>query len=184
MINKKIIIMIALILLISVALLGCVEKQQQLLNENVVQPIDEDVVQPIDENNMYKKNISFETIILNSFSGYEKSKNYIIKEEQDWNLLRNKLQLPLPDIDFTKYMVIAAFQGLQNTGGYSIEINEIVESDEKITIYITKTSPHPDAFVIMVLTDPVHIVKLESIDKEIVFNVTDIISDIGGGENT
>lgn len=172
MINKKITIIVTLILLFSIASLGCIVKQQQSPDEDVIPILDEDVV--------HERNISFETIAPrpSSFSGYKESKNYIIKQEQEWNSLRNKLHVSLPDVDFTQYMIIAAFQGIQRSGGHSIEITEIIESNDNITIHITKTSPDPNAFVTTVLTDPMHIVKLESSEKEIVFNVTDVISDV------
>ncbi len=119
-----------------------------------------------------RRELSFRTVTSSFQSGYEENKTYVIRQEQEWNSLRSKLRVSLPAVNFTQYMVVAAFQGRRRTGGYSIEITNIIEGQDNITVYITETSPRPEDIVIQILTDPFHIVKLERNGKNIVFNIT------------
>jgi hypothetical protein len=122
-------------------------------------------------------NISFNKVASSAMSGHRERKIYVIREENEWDLLQKIVHIRLPEVDFTQYMVIAAFQGEKPTSGYSIEITDIVEYPHYVKVYITETSPRPDEMVIMVLTQPTHIVKLEHIDKEIIFELEEIEED-------
>lgn len=123
-----------------------------------------------------QSNVSFETISKGFNSGHIEKKHYVIENEAEWKNLwgkTNSISIPqpeLPEVDFNKEMVIAVFQGEKSTGGYSIEIVNIVE-DSKITVFYKEFSPEPGDFVTQALTQPYHIVKIKKTDKEIVFQV-------------
>jgi hypothetical protein len=117
--------------------------------------------------------VSFETIKQSAYSGYEERGRYVIQTAEAWASLRNKMAQGWrsPTIDFNQHMVIAVFQGLQNTGGFSITITDVVEYENYVKVSVTETAPGPDDIVTMALTQPAHIIKLERIEKKVVFDI-------------
>lgn len=122
-----------------------------------------------------KNELSFETVLSEIYSNHNSKMEYIIKDEikwkEIWNIVYANIE-PTPkiiDIDFEKYMLIAVFQGIKNTGGYNIEIEKIIETVDTLEIYIKETKPSAEDMVSEALTQPCHIIKIEKIDKEVKF---------------
>ncbi len=65
-------------------------------------------------------------------------------------------------------MVIAVFQGNRSTGGYAVEITQIVEKENSVEVFAKETSPSPDSMVTQAFTQPYRIVKTKRGDKEVV----------------
>lgn len=76
----------------------------------------------------------------------------------------------LPDVDFERSMVVAAFSGQRTSGGYSIAIEEIVAvpasdaSPARIVVRVAETAPSPDDAVTMAMTAPYDIVVVPRAD--------------------
>ncbi|MFC1801459.1 protease complex subunit PrcB family protein [Nanoarchaeota archaeon] len=119
---------------------------------------------------------SFETIS-HSSSGtrHQEKQDYVIINEDDlmemWEKVYTNVDpVPeLPDVNFDEEMVIAVFLGTKPTGGYTIEITEVVETEDSLEVYVKETSPSPRNIVALAVTYPEHIVKVEKTDKEVVF---------------
>ena len=121
--------------------------------------------------------LSFQTISKESIdSGVEKG-NYVIKNSVEWKDLwlkaySSRSPVPrVPDIDFPKEIVIAVFNGPEFTGGYSIEITNVVEDDKTVNIIVKKYSPGDNCAVSQSQTSPFHIVKIPRTEKEIGFTL-------------
>lgn len=118
---------------------------------------------------------SFETIAKNYYSGHNERKDYVIKEISEWRSLWDIVNAgvtpkpALPIIDFDDETVIAVFQGVHSTGGYSIEIVEILEKANSLEVTVKETSPSSGSNVTQAFTQPFHIVKTKIIGKEVVF---------------
>jgi len=116
-------------------------------------------------------------------SGHTERKNYVLRNQNDWELIWNQHTLntgPKPDvpvIDFDKEMVIAVFAGEFPTGGYNIEIQEIKDSARMVKVRIQEISPSENCFVSQAFTQPFHIIKLEKIDKTVDFAIEKITED-------
>ncbi len=131
--------------------------------------------------------LTFEAIEKGVYSGYDESRyegktKYVINNNEDWQFLWNEvysIQQPtplLPTVDFSKDIVIAVFQGVQGSGGYSIEIIKIIEAENSIKVFIRETSPGPSCEVTAALTQPYHIIKTSKIDKEVIFKTEEKIT--------
>lgn len=70
------------------------------------------------------------------------------------------------DIDFSEYTIIAVFDELKSSGGHSIELN-IISNSEQVIVSISHTIPEGNALTVM--TQPFHIVKISNSDLPIVF---------------
>ena len=71
----------------------------------------------------------------------------IIKTHEEWVQLYNELTLvvsepdPLPGIDFENFQLIVGGIGARSTGGNSLLVQGIYESDHDITIYVLDAMP-------------------------------------------
>ncbi|MCX5719148.1 MAG: protease complex subunit PrcB family protein [Nitrospirae bacterium] len=122
----------------------------------------------------------FTTIAKGDFCGHFEAKNYVIIDNNDWQNLWSKasFSLPaaqrpaLPVIDFTQEMIIAVFQGGQNSMGYSIKIVRIVEEEKALRVSVEETRPGSNCVTAATITEPYHIIKLKKTNKEIIFKMT------------
>jgi hypothetical protein len=98
------------------------------------------------------------------YSGIKTKETLIIDSQKDWQELwqkhtQNVQPVPsLPDVDFTKNMVIAVFMGEKNTGGYGIHVSKIEETNNNVYIELEETVPSSGTIVSQSFTQPYHIV--------------------------
>lgn len=102
--------------------------------------------------------------------------NIVIQSEKEWQKVLNKLNTTnnmseqfKGTVDFSKKDVIIAVDNVRNTGGFSININEVSEKKDTIEISVVTKGPGPSDNVIMAITQPIHIVLINKTNKEIVF---------------
>ena len=67
------------------------------------------------------------------------------------------------------YLYIAEGYGKQATSGYSIEVAELYESENAIYVQTNLIGPDENEEIVMRPTYPLIVVKIESIDKNVVF---------------
>lgn len=101
------------------------------------------------------------------YCGYREPTRLVIKTEDQWREVWEKLRflrLPrpeLPKIDFEKEMVVAVFMGECTSGGYSIEIINIIRTEEEIVVVVEEKEPLPESLRTMALTQPYHVVVVK-----------------------
>jgi len=79
---------------------------------------------------------------------------------------------PVLNVDFSKEMVIAAFAGIRNNGGYVLSVSKINVYRDRIEIDFSLTQPGSDCMVTEALTQPFVFVKTaQSGDKPVNFNL-------------
>ncbi|TDO95423.1 protease complex subunit PrcB family protein [Flavobacterium sp. 245] len=125
-----------------------------------------------------RSNVSFTTILQNDIYGPKDGtipkSNRVITNETEWNALLSQLNIitqalyesPDTNVDFTKYQVIAVFDEVRHSGGYSIDITNITQSNSQITVKVEQLKKGGFTSVI---TQPFHIVKIAKSNKTVVF---------------
>ena len=123
-----------------------------------------------------ERKLLLKTIISrSSYGGHTEEKEYVIKDNTEWTnfwgVAYSSLspQPEIPAINFEEEMVIAVFQGIRPSGGYSIKITQILEKENFIEVSVEETIPSPGSATVTVITNPSHIVKTERSDKEVIF---------------
>lgn len=111
---------------------------------------------------------AFKTVDKGEYGGYEKRKNYVITDIDDWKRLWNASQ-STPDVDFTQKMVIAVFQGVKKSGSYGIKVSKLIETENALEVFVKETFPRPGSIVTFALTSPYHIIETRKIAKTVVF---------------
>lgn len=93
----------------------------------------------------------------------------ILTEPNEIAMLQNdpllKDKMKHDDIKNSNYVILN--MGEKSTGGYSIEVENVEETDKNIIITIKENSPRSDEMVMQVITYPYTIVKVNS-KKEII----------------
>lgn len=93
----------------------------------------------------------------------------ILTEPNEIKMLENdpllKEKMKHDDITSSNYVILN--MGEKNTGGYSIGVEKVEETDKNIIITVKEISPAADAMVMQVITYPYTVVKVHS-KKEII----------------
>ncbi|HVG21172.1 MAG TPA: protease complex subunit PrcB family protein [Blastocatellia bacterium] len=123
--------------------------------------------------------VEFETIAKYLACGHAEKKNYVIANKEDWERLWEKVtsnsypRPAAPDVDFSKQDLIAVFQGVQPSSGYSISVTRLVKSGKKLKVYVREVSPGDECRVLLVITQPFEIIRTDKIEgvEKVVFKV-------------
>jgi len=121
-----------------------------------------------------EQKINFTIIDQGTNSGLTVKQNYVILNNNDWQnfwqqLKANYLPIPaMPEIDFNQEMIIAVAMGQKSTGGYTITIKDINKSADALTVISQNTSAN-GGITTQALTQPYCVVKINKINKEVVF---------------
>lgn len=139
---------------------------------------------------MKKITLAFIVVILTSCSGTKKTSDSkelyeiltvqsdgggnikffeILSEPNEIKMLENdpllKDKMKQSDISNSNYVILN--MGEKNSGGYSIGVEKVEETDKNIIITVKENNPSPDAMVTQVISYPYTVVRIHS-KKEIV----------------
>lgn len=89
--------------------------------------------------------------------------NEIVMLQNDENL-KNKISSN--DVQTSNFIVLN--MGEKASGGYSIGIDSVIETDKNIIVTVKETNPDPGSMVTQAFTNPFCVVKINS-KKEIIF---------------
>ncbi|MRX69210.1 PrcB C-terminal [Flavobacterium resistens] len=125
-----------------------------------------------------RSDVAFTTIYqrdtYGAYPGTIPKSNLVITSQTDWNALLEKLNIitqalyisPDTNIDFSKYQVIAVFDEVRKSGGYSIDITKISQSNSQIIVKVEQLNK---GNLTSIITQPFHIVKIAKSNKKVVF---------------
>ena len=101
------------------------------------------------------------TLAKSDACGIERADEAVVRTVAEWASLwkAHAPERPMPDVDFSKSMVLAVFLGSRPTSGYSVEIRRIVRGAETIVEYVER-QPDPQTMTAQILTAPCHIVAV------------------------
>ncbi|OXB23929.1 hypothetical protein B0A80_08140 [Flavobacterium tructae] len=93
----------------------------------------------------------------------------ILTEPNEIKMLENdphlKAKMKQDDISNSNYVILN--MGEKNTGGYSIGVEKVEETDKNIIITVKENNPAADAMVMQAITYPYTVIKVHS-KKEII----------------
>ncbi len=113
--------------------------------------------------------IPFTTVLKTTRSSIGSSIDLPIGNVADWQTFWNEIHAgpspipPLPEIDFSKRMIIIAALGVQPAPRHLITITRIERVKTMIKVFIEETQPGRDCSPLGALTNPIHIVETEKL---------------------
>lgn len=102
---------------------------------------------------------------------------FAVRDQASWEGLWNQVTQgmypapALPQIDFTKNIVVFAAAGTKSTSGYSIAITSAAETSAGVTVDVTLTNPGSNCAVSQIVTGPVTISTIPRRDSAIGFSI-------------
>ncbi|MCK5233205.1 MAG: protease complex subunit PrcB family protein [Candidatus Aenigmarchaeota archaeon] len=127
----------------------------------------------------YEKDISFETIRTGIYSNQYEKKNHVIDNLVEWDTFWWSMDTTqsLPGINFSENLVLAVFQGEHSSGGHSISVNKIIETESALEVFLKEVSPGQRCSVTQALTQPYTIAVVEKTGKDVQFTTEQEITD-------
>ncbi|QNM86973.1 protease complex subunit PrcB family protein [Polaribacter pectinis] len=105
-----------------------------------------------------------------------KKENIIISSKEDWKVFltkvdkTNKVSKTFENaIDFNKEKVIVVIDKVRNTGGFSVEVTDVVNEEDQTIIKVKTTGPKPTDMVVTAIMQSYHIIKIKKTNKKIKF---------------
>ena len=84
---------------------------------------------------------------------------------------------PLPEIDFSREMVVVAAMGQQPTTGYSIIIDGAYERNDRLEVVVKSVMNLKCGSWLAMVTSPIDIVRLPKIERPVVFREIEVAPD-------
>jgi len=76
---------------------------------------------------------------------------------------------PMPEVDFSKEMVVIAAMGARPSSGYGIMIDGACECDGQVEVYVSSNENACGGATLAIVTDPADAVRLPQTDLPVVF---------------
>lgn len=131
------------------------------------------------------KRLQFETVDKGYYSGHFNPAYHVINgidELADVWKKHTEIVFPEPlppDVDFSKTTIIAVFMGQFSTGGYGIEVKEIIDTGLSVVVKVEKSYPGKGCVVTLAFSQPYHIVKVDKIDRYVLFDTITTTGECG-----
>jgi hypothetical protein len=107
-----------------------------------------------------KEKDHYEVVFKSQIGGKKEKSTQVIKNYEDFNTLITALNIgeesfgKLLAIDLEKYDLVACFLGEKNTGGYDIEIADVLFTDTTAQIILKEITPEKKELVTDAFTSP------------------------------
>lgn len=110
----------------------------------------------------------------------EKPLRLVIKNRDEFNDFWKRLASPgrwlppLPEVDFSKEMIVVVGMGLRPSPGFIIMIDGACEVDGQVELFVSKVEDGPCGVVPAVITSPADVVRIPRSDLPVVFRETQV----------
>lgn len=97
---------------------------------------------------------------------YPDQQGVVIGSPAEWEAVWEQLhrytipQPALPEMDFTQHTVLAVFAGEKRSGGYTIRVERVTQTDQAVIVHVTETAPGPRDITTALITYPYQVVKI------------------------
>ncbi len=113
--------------------------------------------------------IAFRVIGVGQYGSYKEQGALVVRDATTWAQVLPNLDLrtgpngtpgPAPDIDFSKEMALVVCLGQRSSGGFSVRVDQVIDSGSEIVAKATEEGPGPNCAVTLALTAPVVVVTI------------------------
>ena len=118
-----------------------------------------------------------------AFSRFDAAQNSVVRDRDEW--LRTWVMLfpggptslppPLPEVDFSREMVVVAALGSRPSSGFEIVFTGASETDGVVTMELETRMPSPRCVTATVITAPVDIARVPRRIGQVLFRPTPVV---------
>lgn len=109
-----------------------------------------------------ERNVTFTEITYVAYGRHDSGPAIVVGTDDQWRATLTRLvdgaEVPAGRV------AVAAFQGEQISGGFSIQIERIERSGDQLLVHAKFSEPAPGSMNTMALTSPVHVVSIAASD--------------------
>jgi hypothetical protein len=119
-----------------------------------------------------QQSVTFRTVVKgDGLSSSIPRQSVTIRGERRWNKLWDTLNESgeAPEIDFSRYMLIAVTQGRQPSGGHAIRVRRITREQGIWVVSVVETEPSLGCPSSGVITSPYHVVRVPRSTRKVSF---------------
>jgi hypothetical protein len=111
------------------------------------------------------------TIAKGAESAVESPRQVTVRTPSEWAALwrAHAGERPLPQVDFTRDMVVGVFLGTRPTGGFAVEIVGTRQDHGSLVVEYRETRPGRDQITAQVITAPYHLVRIPRVAGGVTF---------------
>jgi hypothetical protein len=133
---------------------------------------------------LYTRAVAYEVVESGSQSPVKENKNFVIvnlEEWQDlWQYVHPSERAPLPAIDFSRYVVLALFQGDKPSGGYSLDVTNVYDNSGSVVVEVRDVEPGQGCTVTQAKTAPFVFVVTQKFSGSLATEVSRSVVDCNG----
>lgn len=124
---------------------------------------------------MENREIEFTVLAQGAHSNYDAQERLVISSQAELDRVVETLNqnttpgMDMPEVDFSLETVVFATAGQLSSGGYTVAIDKIIETEDSVEVYVGGTSPAPGDYVTTVMTSPFVLVSFKAPQKPVVF---------------
>jgi hypothetical protein len=123
------------------------------------------------------------------YGGLEKPVQRVVASREEWEQLWREIEPrtsreqgqtapnPVPDIDFDRYALVVAAMGTRPTGGYTVAVVSLEESEQRIVITVEEKSAGAKCTTTQAVTHPIAIVTTAKTQKRFEFETVRTIQE-------
>jgi hypothetical protein len=138
-----------------------------------------------DEHDPKGQVVTFKELYTSGVSNAVEAKQYVIRSESAYkNVWQQKVLTPTiyvkrPEVDFSKNMVIAVFQGKKPTGGHQVRVDSAVKSHNSLHVDVLHKRPGKACEVYQAFTKPCQFVTVPKMKDKVNFDVQNVTRQCG-----
>jgi PrcB C-terminal len=105
---------------------------------------------------------AFTNVAKGDVSGQQETKQVIVRTAAEWKALwkDHASTDKLPNIDFTKDMVVGIFLGSKPSAGHEVEITGVRPQEKELVVEYVQKQPGRGTMAAQILTEPYHLVAV------------------------
>ncbi|MFZ6799624.1 hypothetical protein [Undibacterium sp. Di24W] len=127
---------------------------------------------PVEFNNISAARINYKVVDQGLNSGVTSNRNVVVKDQASWMGLwqeHNKSNANIPNVDFSKNMIVGLFMGQRSSGCYAIEAATLWRAAGKIQLTRRDRNPGPTTICTANITAPYLLIEIPRSDETLEF---------------
>lgn len=128
------------------------------------------------------KEISFKSIEANNNSSYENLTTLVITNQSSFNDAWKKVWMrfsdvpSIPKVNFEENQIVLVALGMKNNGGYTLEIEKVIEEKDRIIVHYIENKPGEKCNTTQAIVFPSEFIQIPKSSKKVEFQSVERIT--------
>src|SRR5688500_11351696 len=116
-----------------------------------------------------------EQLLRSQYTGFVQRSRLVIRDADAWSQFWNQAHSnvmpipPVPSIDFTDNIVVAATMGSRSNGGHTIQFDSVYAADDDLYVVVEERSPGAGCVTTAAITTPAAAIRIPRLGASVSF---------------